>query len=284
MKSNCILLILFFICSINVQAQNDSALNEVVASEKAFAAMAAEKGTSAAFVEYAAPDGLVFTQKPVNARELYGKRPANQSLLAWSPNFAGISSTGEFGFTTGNWSFHPKGKTDAPVAFGEFATVWKRQPDGKYRFVVDTGVQHAKYETEIPQQTPFLANKKVKNSDAQNWRQLENDFANSLRKNGAAKTYEKLLAENSRVLRENHFPFIGRKDSLRAVSVEKTTLTTKPINGELSGDFAYAYGEYELTDSSNKTQRGYYLRVWKQTAKGWQIALDVLHPVKPAGN
>lgn len=284
MKIRSVLLILFFICSIDVHAQNDSALNEVVATEKAFAAMAAEKGTSAAFVEYAAPEGLVFTQKPVNARELYGKRPANSSLLAWSPNFAGISSTGEFGFTTGNWSFHPKGKTDAPVAFGEFATVWKRQPDGKYRFVVDTGVQHAKYETEIPQQTPFLANKKVKNSDGQNWRQLENNFAESLRKNGAAKTYEKLLAENSRLLRENHFPFIGRKDALRAVSVEKLTLTTKPINGELSGDFAYAYGEYELTDSSNKIEHGYYLRVWKQTAKGWQIALDVLHPVKPAGN
>jgi ketosteroid isomerase-like protein len=246
--------------------------------------MAAEKGTNPAFVEYAAPEGLVFTQKPVNVRDFYGKRPSNSSLLAWSPNFAGISSTGELGFTTGNWSFHPKGKTDAPTAFGEFATVWKRQPDGKYRFVVDTGIQHAKYETEIAPQTPFLAGKADKKSDSQNWQKLENDFADSLKKNGLVKTYDKLLAENSRLLRENHFPFVGRKEALRAVSIEKYSLTAKPINGELSGDFAYAYGEYELTDSTNKTERGYYLRVWKHTGKGWQIALDVLHPVKPAGN
>lgn len=284
MKIYSVLLILFFICQITVAAQNDSALNEVVAAEKAFAAMAAEKGTNPAFVEYAAPEGLVFTQKPVNVRDFYGKRPSNSSLLAWSPNFAGISSTGELGFTTGNWSFHPKGKTDAPTAFGEFATVWKRQPDGKYRFVVDTGIQHAKYETEIVPQTPFLAGKADKKSDSQNWQKLENDFADSLKKNGLVKTYDKLLAENSRLLRENHFPFVGRKEALRAVSIEKYSLNSKPINGELSGDFAYAYGEYELTDSVNKTERGYYLRVWKQTAKGWQIALDVLHPVKPAGN
>src|SRR3712207_5442303 len=103
MKIYRVFLILFFICSITAQAQNDSALNEIVATEKAFAAMAAEKGTNPAFVEYAAPDGLVFNQKPVNARDLYGKRPANSSLLAWSPNFAGIASTGELGFTTGNW-------------------------------------------------------------------------------------------------------------------------------------------------------------------------------------
>ncbi|HEX8263822.1 MAG TPA: nuclear transport factor 2 family protein [Pyrinomonadaceae bacterium] len=284
MKIYRILLILFFICQISVAAQNDSALNEVVAAEKAFAAMAAEKGTNPAFVEYAAPEGLVFNQKPVNARDFYGKRPANSSLLAWSPNFAGISYTGELGFTTGNWSFHPKGKTDAPTAFGEFATVWKRQPDGKYKFVVDMGIQHAKYETEIVPQTPFLAGKADKKSDAQNWQKLENDFADSLKKNGIVKTYDRLLAENSRLLRENHFPFVGRKEALRAVSIEKYSLNSKPINGELSGDFAYAYGEYELTDSTNKAQHGFYLRVWKQTAKGWQIALDVLHPAPPAKN
>jgi ketosteroid isomerase-like protein len=284
MKIYSVFLILFFICQITVAAQNDSALNEVVAAEKAFAAMAAEKGTNLAFVEYAAPEGLVFNQKPVNARYFYGKRPSNSSLLAWSPNFAGISSTGELGFTTGNWSFHPKGKTDAPTAFGEFATIWKRQPDGKYRFAVDLGIQHAKYETEIPQQTSFFTRKADKKSDSQNWQKLENDFADSLKKNGLVKTYDKLLAETSRLLRENHFPFVGRKEALRAVSIEKYSFTAKPINGELSGDFAYVYGEYELTDSTNKTERGFYLRVWKQTAKGWQIALDVLHPTPPAKN
>ncbi|MDQ4120584.1 MAG: nuclear transport factor 2 family protein [Acidobacteriota bacterium] len=103
-------------------------------------------------------------------------------------------------------------------------------------------------------------------------------------KNGAAKTYDRFQAENSRLLREGHFPFIGKKEGLRAVSLEKYFFTSKPLNGDLSGDLAYAYGEYELIDSANKTERGYYLRVWKQTAKGWQIALDVLPPVKPIGN
>lgn len=284
MKKLLFIFTLVFIAVLNVEAQNDSALNEVVATEKAFAAMAAEKGTNSAFVEYAAPDGLVFTQKPVIARDFYGKRPPSASLLAWAPNFAGIASTGELGFTTGNWSFHPKGKTDAPVAFGEFATIWKRQSDGKYRFAVDLGIGHAKYETEIAQQTPFYAGKVDKKSNSQSWQKLESEFAGSLAKNGAAKTYDKFLAENSRLLRENHFPFVGKKEGLRAVSIEKINFAAKPINGELSGDFAYAYGEYELTDSANKTERGFYLRVWRQTPKGWQIALDVLHPTPPERN
>lgn len=264
-----------------VFAQKQADLDVVVSTEKAFAAMAAEKGTGTAFVEYAAENGLVFNQKPANAREVYRNIPANPSLLAWTPNFFGVSSTGELGFTTGNWSFHPKGKTDTPTSFGEFATIWKRQPDGKYRFVVDMGIQHAKYETEIVPQSPNLAGKTNKQNDSQNWQELETNFASSLQKNGVAETYKRFLGENSRLLRQNHFPIVTKKEALKVLSVEKSNLTTKTLGGELSGDLAYAYGNYELTDSSNKTEKGYFLRVWRQEGKNWRIALDVLHPIPP---
>jgi hypothetical protein len=98
--------------------KNDSALNDVVMAEKAFAAMSSAKGTRQAFLEFAAPDAIVFGAKPENARDVWEKRQANQSLLAWSPAWADVSADGSLGYTTGSWEFRPKGATDAAVAWG----------------------------------------------------------------------------------------------------------------------------------------------------------------------
>ena len=74
-----------------------------------------------------------------------GTPVANPSgLLSWHPNFADVSTNGLLGYTTGNWEYRPKGKDDQPVGFGEFITIWQRFPDGRYRFVVDIGVEHEK--------------------------------------------------------------------------------------------------------------------------------------------
>ena len=101
----------------------------VVAAERAFAARAAEVGVGPSFVEFAAPDAIVFAPDPVNARQVYGARPAGKppkeggTLLAWWPLWAGIARSGDLGFTTGPAEVNGKRTV-------HFFTVWARQPDG----------------------------------------------------------------------------------------------------------------------------------------------------------
>src|SRR5689334_15725267 len=98
-----------------VAAQSD--LDKMIETERSFASMAGEKGTKAAFLEYMAPDAVVFDPEKVNARTVWTAREESPAFLAWAPNFADISSNGVLGYTTGNWEYRPKGKTDDPTAF-----------------------------------------------------------------------------------------------------------------------------------------------------------------------
>src|SRR3982750_4365980 len=145
-------LILIFVLAFSVagSAQNPD-LQKLVQSEQAFAKLASERGTKYAFLENMTDDALVFTPDKTVAKPFWAARGESSSLLSWAPNFAAVSSSGLLGYTTGNWEFRAKGKDDTPTGFGDFITVWQRQPDGKYKWVIDIGVSHdkpVKYSTE----------------------------------------------------------------------------------------------------------------------------------------
>lgn len=109
----------------------------VVAAERAFAARAGEVGWVPAFREFVAPDGqLGQANGYANAPEQLAatEDDGNRNLLWW-PEFAGISRSGDFGFTTGVVSFD-----DAHTPRGHYFTVWRRQADGAWKWIYDGGV------------------------------------------------------------------------------------------------------------------------------------------------
>jgi ketosteroid isomerase-like protein len=103
--------------------------------EREFAAYAAEQGWAEAFRKYSTPDGQMAGARGIatTAAALEGA-PAGDRSLAWWPVLAGIARSGDFGFTTGSFSIDA---TRAPR--GQYFTVWKRQPDGSWRWIFDGG-------------------------------------------------------------------------------------------------------------------------------------------------
>jgi ketosteroid isomerase-like protein len=292
--TNCGILFSFLLCAVlivlagystaDAQTPNrQTALAEVVAAENGFADRAFESGTRAAFIEFAADDGLVFNRKPENAREIWRKRQANASLLAWRPAWADVSSDGALGYTTGTWAFS-RGKTDAPEGWGEYFTIWKKQPDGSWRFLLDLGIGHGKAEVIANSwKSPQITGKiKAKNDSADIWKTLESSFAASIGKKGAKKTYEKSAAAQIRLLREGQMPFQGKTAALAQIS--DAPLKMNALGGGASADFAYAYGEYELKASAEKIEKGFYARVWKREPKGWRVAAEIFHPIPDRKN
>jgi len=196
---------------LNVSSQERSDLTKLVETEKSFARTAEEKGTRAAFLEFLADDGVIFNPTANNGKEVWRARPESISLLAWSPAFADISSNGIIGYTTGDWEFRPKGKTDEPKAFGQFMTIWRKQADGNFKAVLDLGASHNKppaMETNWKTSNDPTDNSPAIQPPASN---SSNLFFDTATVKGLDKAYKMFASENVRMLREGKFPISGKK-------------------------------------------------------------------------
>ena len=60
--------------------------------------------------------------------------------LAWKPTFAEISRSGDLGYTTGTYESRGKDAQGKPtLRTGRYVTIWKKQADGSWKVVLDTG-------------------------------------------------------------------------------------------------------------------------------------------------
>jgi len=118
---------------------------EVAGMEDAFCAMAQEKGLLAAFQHFAAPDVAFIDTDP---RKWRGSAAVLERIgpdqpgvkLTWSASFTDVSDDGTLGYNYGRYESRytaPGGKES--VHTGWFLTIWKRQSDGSWRYVMDNG-------------------------------------------------------------------------------------------------------------------------------------------------
>lgn len=118
---------------------------EVAAMEDKFCAMAQEKGIRAAFEYFAAPDVAFIDTDPRKWRGLEAVRqrigPDKPGVkLTWSASFTDVSDDGTLGYNYGrSESRRPGPDGQEIIRTGWFLTIWKRQPDGTWRYVMDQG-------------------------------------------------------------------------------------------------------------------------------------------------
>lgn len=110
---------------------------DVIAVDSAFAARSAAVGAAIAFAEYVADDGISLGASGAPAcgkhavgAQLDGVAP---SALEWSPIIGDAS--GDLGYTVGTATI----RGERSAHYSKYLTVWKREPDGAWRFVVDGG-------------------------------------------------------------------------------------------------------------------------------------------------
>ena len=126
-------------------ASKDSLKAEVAGMEDGFCAMAKEKGLRAAFEYFAAPNVAFVDTDPRKFRGLAAVRerigPDQPGVsLTWSAIFTDVSDDGTLGYNWGRYEWRGAGTDGQPVIRGGFfLTIWKRQPDGTWRYVMDNG-------------------------------------------------------------------------------------------------------------------------------------------------
>ena len=259
-------------------AQDD--IQKLVNTEHAFAAFAAEHDTRSAFLEFLASDGVVFQPDKVNGREYWTARGPSKGLLSWAPNYADVSTNGILGYTTGNWEYRPKGKDDTPTAFGEFITIWVRQADGKYKFVVDIGIGHAKPDKYLNEWVASADKATDANEKRSSAADAANGFFEIASKQSLRKAYNAFAADDIRLYREEKIPLFGKKNAVKAVGDEKgiTTLARKSTFFGAT-NLSYTTSTYTRTDNGKVIEKGNYMQIWKLKSGKWKIVLDIFKPL-----
>lgn len=141
------LLLLNFIfssCTISADKKvTDQLKQEIRETEQAFAKMAMEEGVKEAFIAFAADDAVLNRSNRIISgkqaiKGYFDKQTLTEIKLLWEPEFIDVAQSGDLAYTYGPYTFAAKDSTGKIIeADGIFHTVWKRQPDGCWKYVYD---------------------------------------------------------------------------------------------------------------------------------------------------
>jgi ketosteroid isomerase-like protein len=269
-----------------------AALDSLVAAEKAFAQMAAEKGTRDAFLAFLADDALVFQPDPMNGKEAWKARQPSPAVLSWYPVHSEVSLAGDLGFNTGPYDFRQKAG-EKPLVFGQFATIWARQTDGSWKAVLDLGAATPEPPSQVapsislsgPAKVEVTALPKVDMAAALTaLLDADRAFAAATQEKGAAAAYEPLLTDDVRLVRASRQPALGREAARGLLAENPMPTTWEPLGGGVSrsGDLGYTYGFVKWHEDGPESawiNTSNYHRVWrKEKDAPWKLAFEVFSP------
>ncbi len=150
MKNVLLLILVSFLsltsCNKNMDHElRDKWKHEILETEKNFAQMAAAEGITKAFLTYAAEDAVLMRDEKLiigkeELKEYFTNQAsaANSISLKWTPDFVDVSSSGDLGYTYGQYNVSVTDSVGAVKEHqGVFHTVWKRQEDNTWKFVWD---------------------------------------------------------------------------------------------------------------------------------------------------
>jgi ketosteroid isomerase-like protein len=138
------IIILFVILSCAKNNKNPPA-GILLQTDRDFSSMSVSEGMFKAFLFYIDQDGVILRNNsfPDKGKESLAQRFAGKSdtafILSWEPLFENISKSGDLGYTYGIHS--NTDKITGKITKGTYITIWQKQPDGTWKFVLDTGTQ-----------------------------------------------------------------------------------------------------------------------------------------------
>jgi ketosteroid isomerase-like protein len=117
----------------------------LIRMEEAFSRTSEEKGFHAALKAFMSPSAtkLVEGRLPIiggdSIAKLLDSRPDTAFVITWKARHADIATSGDIGYTWGDWMLRPKYPKGGDTSYGNFYTVWKKQQDGSWKWVLDGG-------------------------------------------------------------------------------------------------------------------------------------------------
>jgi len=270
MRKLIIFFLIIFSCK-EAEAQNAEAL---VKAEKEFESTCLERGIRDGFLAWVDSNGIGFTEKgPSNAKQIWSSYPVIEGIFSWSPSYAEMSITGDWGYTTGHFEHRPKSISDSVDGAGQYTTVWHKNTRGEWKYLIDIGNNHV----------PVLPEKTVKTisirkysatefGDSAGLAEMEKKFIGMFEKDIHA-AYQAYGSSRYLLNTSGHMPIISPDSAIVLIRQISSPLLYHPYGVFLSvgKDMGVIYGRFSIQDKS-----GSYIRVWRFEEGGWKIALEVI--------
>lgn len=150
-QKNIYFCILPFICSLiffschekkEITTQRTS-VDEIINTDISFSDMSRQVGMKKAFLQYIDDnDGVLLRpgHRPIvgaDAIDFLSRLSDTSYTLSWQPTKGEISKSGDLGFTYGVYELKMKDS----VYKGTYVSIWKKQKDGSWKFVLDAGTE-----------------------------------------------------------------------------------------------------------------------------------------------
>ena len=135
----------FYSCNL-FEKKNDYQPGEdklkLMETDRAFSKLSEEKGMKNAFLEYIDSNGVLLRPDHLpllgaDAIDFLIQQNDSSFSLKWEPKTGVVSRSGEMGYTYGVYVLRPGSKDT--LIYGTYVSIWKKQTDGKWKFVLDTG-------------------------------------------------------------------------------------------------------------------------------------------------
>jgi ketosteroid isomerase-like protein len=269
-----------------------------VEADQRFAQLSAQAGRRAAFLEFLAPDSVVFREGPVDALTLYSSSSFAEaaSEIDWKAHYVDVSNAGDVGLSAGPLTIFNESGSDS---YGHLISMWRSSGAG-WELMADIVVGipgflsldvEPSYADTLPviAETANPASVSVAENTLQSLVDADELFGRSINFRGGQRALLRYGLENTRVYLPGMGPAVGAEaaSSVYGAFLDNQLATTNPVNLSNLGaylsssqEMGYTYGTME-TDSS-AAEAGFktsYMRLWRFNQEGeWRIAVEVLSP------
>ena len=206
--------------------------------------------------------------------------------------YGDVSRAGDLGYDTGPSANSDLSSKKEPTRYGYFFSIWKKQPNGAWRVVLDLGTQNPADEWD-PARPPGF-----NQAPSSGWKptakpDLARDFAGlkaaeaaaarAARSSGLVAASAGFLDGDARLHRNYMSPLVGRENirAFLAKNDSKAHWEAMEVFVAKSADLGYTYGRYWAPgwgkDGAEET--GYYAHVWRKDVQGtWRLVFHVTNP------
>jgi ketosteroid isomerase-like protein len=143
---NIILFVFIIVLIVNLSCrkrQTEPVSGLLMKYDREFSEMSVQEGMFKAFLSFIDTNGVILRDNSLPSRgiealrQYYSGKSDSAFILRWEPVFEKISLCGDLGYTYGIWTNTLK--VSGEKSQGTYITVWQKQKDGSWKFVLDTG-------------------------------------------------------------------------------------------------------------------------------------------------
>ncbi|HYG20371.1 MAG TPA: hypothetical protein VD816_15640 [Ohtaekwangia sp.] len=252
-------------------------LQSLLDTERAFSKMSKEESTRAAFLANVTDKSIGFAAGEIKSEKAnWENTSAGNEWLHWAPVFIDVSASGDFGYTTGPWNYRADKQSVKADGFGQYVTIWEKQPDGLWKILLDVGVNHGESEVggkRVKTSAIKPGVEKSKRNALKEMLQAEEKLIACLKDKGI-QAYEPWLSKETKFFREGSLPLTRiPEEDLSGLSIAIVGCATAA-----SGDMGYTYGTITAPSQPGvQPRKQNFVRIWKkENGKAWKVVVDLV--------